>query len=139
MRPPLKNYSTIYKITCKATGLSYVGQSRDFDRRKNEYIREHKNKDNYLFFSDMRIFGIKNFTFNTIETCDPSIANSREQFWIKEFNTQIPNGYNFSKGGNSWAWKNPEEVKRKISEKSMGRKFSEETLKKLKIRSAGGK
>jgi group I intron endonuclease len=117
--------------------MSYIGQTRNFDRRKKEYLREYVLKDNYLFYKDMRKYGVEAFNFQIIEQCSIGDANVREKYWIKELSTQAPGGYNFSKGGNSWAWKNPEEVKRKISKSRLGSKASPETIKKFSIRSSG--
>lgn len=42
------------------------------------------------------------FTFEIVEYCDKEFLDEREQFYIKKFNTLYPNGYNKTKGGNSW-------------------------------------
>ncbi len=43
--------------------------------------------------------GLENFTFDVIEKIDNNRLDEREIFWIKEYNSLIPNGYNISAGG----------------------------------------
>ena len=90
----------IYKITNKITGDAYIGQSTQIEERfkdhKNPYnwTRE-KNKKLYQAFIE---FGLNNFIFETIEECDKTLLNDREQYWIKYYNT-YPNQYNMTPGG----------------------------------------
>ena len=87
----------IYKFTNKITGESYIGQSKNIERR----YREHK----YLcgqktFFHKMlKFYGIDNFDFEVIEECSIEELNEKEIFYIEQCKTQYPNGYNISSGG----------------------------------------
>lgn len=87
----------IYKFTNKINGMSYIGQSVNIERR----YKEHKNikHENTLFHKAIEEYGFDNFDFSIVETCGIEELNDREIFYIKEYNTLLPNGYNVSEGG----------------------------------------
>lgn len=87
----------IYKFTNKINGKSYIGQSVDIKRR----YKEHKSKrnENTLFHEAIEEYGFDNFDFSIIEVCNIDELNYKEIFYIKEYNTLFPNGYNISEGG----------------------------------------
>lgn len=86
----------IYKFTNKTNGKSYIGQSGDIERR----YKEHKNrKENSIFHEAINEFGFENFDFSVVEVCDINELNDKEIFYIKKYNTLVPNGYNVSEGG----------------------------------------
>lgn len=87
----------IYKFTNKINGKSYIGQSKNIERR----YKEHKTKkcENTLFHNAINEYGFENFDFSVIEICDAKELNDKEIYYIKEFNTLFPNGYNVSEGG----------------------------------------
>lgn len=86
--------SGIYKITNKATGKSYIGQSDDCERR----IKEHKQKRNLTIDDWINFLGCDAFDFEIIEYCDQTELDSKEQYYIKKYNSQN-NGYNIQAGG----------------------------------------
>lgn len=87
----------IYKFTNKINGKSYIGQSTNIERR----YKEHKTRkcENTLFHEAIEEYGFTNFDFLVVEICDISELNYKEVFYIKEYNTLFPNGYNISEGG----------------------------------------
>ena len=87
----------IYKFTNKTNGKSYIGQSVDIQRR----YKEHKSQrnENTLFHKAIDEYGFDNFDFSIIEICNISELNWKEVFYIKEYQTLFPNGYNISEGG----------------------------------------
>lgn len=88
----------IYKFTNKFNGKSYIGQSTNIERR----YKEHKNRnENTLFHEAINEFGFDNFDFSIIEICDKNDLNDKEIFYIKDYNTLVPNGYNVSEGGHN--------------------------------------
>lgn len=93
----------IYKFTNKLTGKSYIGQSRNIHKR---YI-QHKNRykdgriENSYFHSMLRRFGFDGFEFEVLEECPVDELNQKEIFYISKYNTQYPNGYNITAGGES--------------------------------------
>lgn len=82
----------------------------------------------------MNKYGIDNFLFEIIEECNQEMMEERERFWIKELNTQEPNGYNITPGGKKLSGEdNPfyghshsEETRQLLSKKHKGRIASEE-------------
>lgn len=47
----------------------------------------------------MKSDGIDNFKFEIIEQVDNLLLNEREKYWIKQYNSLAPNGYNLTVGG----------------------------------------
>lgn len=95
----------IYIITNKITGLSYIGQSVNIEKR----IKSHKNRAfsvkvddlefNKTLYRAMRKYGLENFTFDVLEQLtDKSQLNQRERYWINFYNTYF-DGYNETFGG----------------------------------------
>ena len=83
-------------FTNRCNGKSYIGQSVDIERR----YREHRfRKENTIFHSDLDYYGFHNFDFRVLEECRVSDLNDREIFYIKEYRTLTPHGYNATQGG----------------------------------------
>ena len=74
----------IYKITCKATLKSYVGQSRNIKARIKQHLKSSLNplaKDFAVpIHAAIRKYGIENFDLSILEFCEPAILNSREMY-----------------------------------------------------------
>mgnify|MGYP003498005567 CR=1 FL=1 len=87
----------IYKFTNKINGMSYIGQSTNIERR----YKEHRTRkcENSLFHDAITEYGFDNFDFSVVEICDIKELNNKEVYYIKEYNTLFPNGYNMSEGG----------------------------------------
>ena len=116
----------------------YVGQTTDPEKRWSKHKSVAKNiksnpHKNYLYYA-MNKDGIEHFSFEIIETCDYSVIEEREKYWIEKLNTLVPNGYNIRNGGpklhgadNPFYGKHhTQETKEKISSKNKGRKASDE-------------
>lgn len=88
----------IYKITNLINGKIYIGQSINIERR----FLEHYRKNGSLIDKDIQKIGKDFFTFEIIEECLPSELNDKEIYWIKYYNSIVPNGYNCTEGGNSF-------------------------------------
>lgn len=97
----------IYKVTCKVTLKSYIGQARNIKVRIKQHLRSSINpaaKDYEVpFHAAIRKYGIENFDFTVLEVCNELELNVREQYWIKTFRTYIhaedSMGYNVTEGG----------------------------------------
>lgn len=94
----------IYRITNKANGKHYIGQSNNILRR----FREHKTRALYLENNEynssihraIRKYGKENFEYKIIEECSQSKLEDREVYWISYYNS-YHEGYNETKGGGS--------------------------------------
>lgn len=85
----------IYKITNISNNQCYIGQSINIEKRWKDHQRA---LDNYAIHKALRKYGIQNFTFEIIELCKAEELNTKEQYWIKYYNSYI-NGYNETPGG----------------------------------------
>ena len=90
----------IYKITNKITNQSYVGQTNDFKRRKENHISLYKSPDskgaNRPLYRAMRSYGLDKFSFDILEECDKENSNEREEYYIQLYNC-VDKGYNREK------------------------------------------
>ena len=141
----------VYLFTNKVNGKKYVGQAVDSARRYKQHIatsyRDNGSRDyNCPFHNAIRKYGIENFTFEILlDNLTKEEMDYWEIYYIQFYDTLVNSGkgYNVAAGGNSgnkFAGKTPEEmeiIKRKIGEKSKGRKanlgktLSEDTKKKI--------
>jgi group I intron endonuclease len=98
----------IYKITCKPTGMSYVGQTINLKRR----LQSHKSKTSVCTYIKNAIqkYGWDNFEVETLWEGNIKLLCDMEVKFIEEYNTMAPNGYNL------------------IDSKGVGGKVSETTL-----------
>jgi group I intron endonuclease len=98
----------IYKITCKPTGMAYVGQTIDLNRR----LQCHKSKTSDCTYLKNAIqkYGWDNFEVETLWEGNIELLCDMEKECIAEHNTMAPNGYNL------------------IDAKGVGGKVSETTL-----------
>ena len=98
--------SYIYKITNLITDKNYIGYtSRDINKRFYEHKWEalntnYENNKSYLYQS-MRKYGTENFIIELVLEFDEKEYNWKEleKYYIKEYNTLRPNGYNLLEGG----------------------------------------
>ena len=96
-------YGTVYCIEHRETKKCYIGSTIDFDRRLSEYIRVYKNFDSYLE-SDLRPIdialhseGIDKFRMYPLRKCNSELNLAYwELYYIREWETMIPSGYNDS-------------------------------------------
>jgi len=105
----------IYILTCKPTGLSYVGQSRDIPRR----LQKHWTRQESYIGNTIKKYGRDNFTVEIIAYSGASTdaLNAIEKWHISIRQTQRPNGDNLTPGGDA----NPmdvSEIRAKVSRKT---------------------
>jgi len=91
----------IYKIINTINNKVYIGQTR---QTLKERFRKHKQVVNYESSQTAlkRAFvkyGVKNFNIECIEECDNDLLNEKEKFYIEEYKSKVPNGYNMREGG----------------------------------------
>lgn len=123
----------IYKITNKLNNKIYIGQTtktRPSDRfSQHRYNARHINTEKSVSYLHraMNIDGIDNFIFEIIEQIDNSLLNEREQHWIKECNSLVPNGYNLTAGGEgTQGFLRPQSVEEREKRKISNKKFYQE-------------
>lgn len=97
----------IYKITNQINGKCYIGQSVKIERRwyneKTRAFNPDSNEYNYPRSQAFRKYGLENFKFEIIEECLMEELNEKEQYYIKYYNSLVPNGYNLTLGGSNSA------------------------------------
>lgn len=81
----------IYKITNKLNGKSYIGQSIHCGER----FDQHCGNINQLIDQTIQKEGIENFTFEILKVLEnQNELNYWEDYYIIQYNTIFPNGYN---------------------------------------------
>lgn len=95
----------IYKIINIKNQKIYIGQTtkkRPTDRfSQHKYLALHPQQEKNISYLHraMKSDGIDNFKFEIIEQVDNLLLNEREKYWIKQYNSLVPNGYNLTVGG----------------------------------------
>lgn len=130
----------IYKIVNKVNGKIYIGQTkRQLKDRFNNHCFDSK-KSNSPLYQAFRKYGINNFDIFEIEKCDNDLLNVKEEFYINEYNSLTPSGYNILKGsisqGLSQDWLNSETFKKgrkRQADKLRGIPLAEEHKKNISL------
>lgn len=87
----------IYKITNIINQKLYIGQTKDFERRKREHYNHGYNRVNKVLYSAMKKYGNDNFIMEKIEEVKDEKANEREQYWIEYYDAKNQEkGYNIN-------------------------------------------
>src|SRR5512139_170279 len=134
--PHVKRNTGIYCIENLVNGKKYIGQAHNIERRLYEheyYLKKGADKATSLQLA-VNKYGIENFSFYILETCEPDRLSEREVYYIYKFGTNKGrNGYNRSSGGESglFGYRFPDWVGRKISMAKKGMKISEEQKRKI--------
>lgn len=123
----------IYKITNKINGKIYIGQTtKTLQRRWTKHCIAAKT-DNIPFHKALIKYGFENFTVEQIDVASTiDELNKKEVYWIKYYNSMLPNGYNVCEGGNGMhGYKASEKTRAKLRVSHLGNKHSEETKRKM--------
>ena len=92
----------VYKITNLKTNKIYIGITmQGIENRFKKHINEAMNGSDRYLCKSFRKYGIENFK---VELVDDKINSykellEKEKYYIKKYNTLIPNGYNMTLGG----------------------------------------
>lgn len=92
----------IYKVTNKINGKVYIGQT--IQSVKDRWYRHcgkrgiSKAEMNTHFKRAILKYGKDNFTIEVLETCDSTLLNDREKYYIKLYDS-FNKGYNSTLGG----------------------------------------
>jgi group I intron endonuclease len=125
---PNERYCEIYKITSLTSGKIYIGQAVSHILNHNRYrphgyngrFKTHiseafstkKNQSHYLN-NAIRKYGVDDFVVDLIECCEICESDEKETYYIKEFNSLYPKGYNLKNGGSVFT--HTEESKKRVS------------------------
>lgn len=111
----------IYCFTNKINKKKYIGQSiSPSEKRRNLHKSNHLNENsseyNSVIHRAMRKYGYENFEYEILANYidDQDLLNILEIYYIKEFDSQVPNGYNVEAGGKNCSMPTPEKAKEKI-------------------------
>ena len=89
----------IYIIKNKINNKVYIGQSINAKQRFISHkSRARTNADHSPIHDAMIALGVENFYIEILESQIENY-NKREKYWIKYYNSLIPNGYNLAEGG----------------------------------------
>lgn len=89
----------IYIITNDINDKVYIGQSVDARNRFSQHKSEARlNSNNMLIHKAMRKYGEEHFSYKLLES-QIEDYDERECYWIKEYSSVQPNGYNICIGG----------------------------------------
>lgn len=108
----------IYLIKNTKLDKLYVGQTLSHRKNKSKYrpfgfqgrFNDHiseatcntKKKQCTYLNNAIRLYGKDAFSVTLITTCSPLELDNLEKFYIKEYNTLYPNGYNLTIGGKTF-------------------------------------
>ena len=141
----------IYYIKNLIDNKYYIGQTMN---ELSERWRQHKKTGSTCRYlkNAFKKYGFENFEFKLICICFDNDLDKFEIYYIKHYNSLVPDGYNLKQGGLGGG-KHNQETKDKISKSLkgkkqiyangihpwVGRRHSEETKKKLSIAHCGKK
>lgn len=90
----------IYIIRNRINNKVYIGQAINTQQRFNSHISRAKtNSDNSPIHDAINKIGKEAFYYEILESQIENY-NEREKYWIKYYNSIVPNGYNLLEGGN---------------------------------------
>lgn len=131
---PYKNkISGIYLITNILNEKKYVGFSSNILGRFSVHSKSLKDNNHHCEHLQRawNKYGEENFKFEIIEKCSTNLLAEREHYWAIKLNTHNRDfGYNEKPTSEDGRVNHSEETKKKISDAHIGRKKSNESVKK---------
>ncbi|TPF18111.1 GIY-YIG nuclease family protein [Priestia megaterium] len=134
--------SGIYKIVNNINKKVYIGQSIDLKRRLGDHkreLRKNNHRNRYLQFSFNK-YGESVFSYEIIEKCSTGELDSRESYWITEYDSMNKDkGFNLESGGNEGKTYTEERIASITGEGNpmYGRKHSLERIEQIRIMNQG--
>lgn len=84
----------VYVITNKINGKSYVGSSTNIGKRWiNHKCKSTWKKVDSDLYKDFQIYGLENFCFSVLETCEKDELKKKEALWMEKLES-LSAGYN---------------------------------------------
>lgn len=126
----------IYLITNKVTGKRYVGQTRHTlsERWRSHRVRTGENLDSLA--SDIKQYGESSFSLMSLAAVPWEQLDTFEKFYIVQYTTLHPQGYNLTSGGHTTEYALIS--RKKISDSRIGMRFKSE-LKPFKTDTRGSR
>lgn len=123
-------YGYIYMTTNLINNRKYIGQKKSEVFLGNKYLGS-----GIILRQAVRAYGKENFQVVLIEECDTKEElDEKEKYYIELYNAAYSDEfYNIALGGQSQAHVHSEEEKKKISEKQIGKKLSDETKQRISL------
>ncbi|HPI82925.1 MAG TPA: NUMOD3 domain-containing DNA-binding protein [Candidatus Paceibacterota bacterium] len=124
----MKKFHYVYLTTNLVNGKKYIGD-HSTDDLDDGYIGSGRP----YFKNAIKKYGKQNFKREILEFClSKEEAFAKQEKYIKEYNTLLPNGYNISKkGGNNCSGGISIDGINRIRNSKIGKKFSDDHRKKL--------
>lgn len=113
--------SGIYMWT-SPSGKSYIGQTIDLHRRKNEFLRftSKYGRGSKINYARKKYCKESDWVYKVLEYCNIDMLDKREKHYIALYNT-INNGYNSEGGGNAKKFIS-DETRKRMSNRKKGEK-----------------
>ena len=119
----------IYTITNTLTKHIYVGAASNVTKRLNDHLstlRKNKHDNDYLQNSFNK-YGEEAFLFELLEECEKEYMYSQENYWCNLLNSHNKSyGFNIKPTHPNNLYSCTEEIRNKIKQKAIGRKWSQE-------------
>lgn len=115
---------SIYKVVNIINGKVYIGFTENFNIRQKNHLNSSKNKS-CIFHRALQKNGTENFLWEIIYQSKEKLHTKKfmEQFFIDQYNSMIPHGYNTCFGGGGGI----------VSEKTMYRMINDNPMKKIRV------
>ena len=84
-------------MTNKLDGTSYIGQSKDIEKRIKEHFYHRNHPVSSIDFA-IKLYGFNNFETIILEECSEELLDEREDYYIQLYQTN-KSGYNIIRGG----------------------------------------
>lgn len=90
---PKQGYGWIYKYT-SPSGKSYIGQTT-YSLYERAGLNGRCYQNCTVFYSAIKKYGFENFSVEILDEVEESEIEDKEAYYIKKYNTLLPNGYNY--------------------------------------------
>lgn len=127
----------IYIIFCVSNNKYYVGQAINIEKRIKAHINKLKANTHHSPYlqNTFNTYGENVFNFEVVEYCNIDELDSKEQHYIKMYNSLNPNGFNCTIGGTGIrGFMFSEETKKNWSKNRKGKYMGKEHPKSVKIK-----
>ena len=119
----------IYLRKNKVNGKCYVGQTKDIKTRNRQWKNLNWEYGGVIIERARAKYGTDGFSFEILRECPNEEMDYWEKYYVKEYNSKKPYGYNSTDGGDS-TYERTDEIRKKMSEAHKGKKQSPEFIEK---------